>query len=117
MERYKKHNLEKFQNKDFNSETPYKIAYERVKKIKGFYVHALAYTLINGFLLIRSFNKSLDGTEEFLRWETFFTAIFWGIGLAVHGLSVFGRNIFFSHNWEERKIKEFMEKEKNTKWE
>jgi hypothetical protein len=37
---------------------------------------------------------------------------FWGIGLAAHWLGVFGKNIVFSKAWEERKIKEFMDKDK-----
>jgi hypothetical protein len=34
-----------------------------------------------------------------------------------HGMSVFGRDLFFGADWEERKIKEFMDKDKNQKWE
>ena len=37
---------------------------------------------------------------------------FWGIGLVGHWLGVFGKNIVFSKHWEERKIKEFMDKDK-----
>jgi 2TM domain len=35
----------------------------------------------------------------------------------VHGLSVFGKNIFFGDNWEERKIQELIEKDNVEKWE
>jgi hypothetical protein len=45
------------------------------------------------------------------------TALFWGIGLAAHGLSVFGNTIFFGQNWEEKKIQELMDKDKSEKWE
>ena len=93
----------------------YNIAYKRVKRIKGFYIHALVYVLVNAFIIISNTN-SIE-SSGFLNWETYSTAIFWGIGLLAHGLSVFGRNIFFSQNWEEKKIQELMEKEKNQKWE
>jgi len=53
----------------------------------------------------------------FWSWQTFSTALFWGIGLVAHGLSVFGKNLFFSSNWEEKKIQEFMDKDKSQKWE
>jgi hypothetical protein len=49
--------------------------------------------------------------------QTFSTAFFWGIGLLAHGLSVFGRYVFFGQNWEEKKIQELMDKDKNEKWE
>ena len=42
-------------------------------------------------------------------------AFFWGIGLVAHGLSTFGGEIFFGSAWEEKKIKELMEKEKKKK--
>ncbi|MBA4276065.1 2TM domain-containing protein [Flavobacterium sp.] len=109
--------FDEYQSENFNHDERYDLAYKRVKKIKGLYVHAMAYFLVNVFIILASYNKSLSGTEVFLRWETFSTAFLWGIGLLVHGLSVFGKNIFFGKNWEERKIKEFMEKEKSEKWE
>jgi hypothetical protein len=45
------------------------------------------------------------------------TAFFWGIGLVAHGFSVFVPQWFLGNDWEERKIKEIMEKEKQNKWE
>jgi hypothetical protein len=36
----------------------------------------------------------------------------WGIGVFFHGLGLYRRNILFSEDWEERKIKEEMEKMK-----
>jgi hypothetical protein len=34
----------------------------------------------------------------------------WGAGLIAHGMSVYFSGGLFSRNWEERKIKEYMEK-------
>ena len=116
MEKYIKNKFEEY--KDGNtSDERYNLAYKRVKRIKGFYVHALVYVLVNTFIIISSYNRNWPGNEEFWRWETFSTPLFWGIGLTAHGLSVFGRNLFFGQNWEERKIKDLMEKEKTEKWE
>jgi hypothetical protein len=109
--------FEEYQSENNNPDERYNLAYKRVKRIKGFYVHALVYVLVNAFLIISSFDKSSFATENFFKWETFSTALFWGIGLTAHGLSVFGRNLFFGANWEERKIQELMEKEKSEKWE
>lgn len=117
MGRYRKRLLENFQDENFNPDTRYELAYKRVKRIKGFYIHLLIYVLVNGFIIVSSFNRSVLGTEVFFRWETFSTALFWGIGLVAHGMSVFGRDLFFGADWEERKIKEFMDKDKSQKWE
>jgi pheromone shutdown protein TraB len=114
MGRFRKN---EFQSDDLNSDAQYDLAYKRVKKIKGFYTHTLVYVLVNAFILISSYNRSQIGNEIFWQWQTLNTVFFWGIGLVAHGLSVFGRNIFFGRNWEENKIKELIEKEKSEKWE
>ncbi|QKJ64413.1 2TM domain-containing protein [Flavobacterium sp. M31R6] len=117
MGRYRKQLFENFQDENFNPDTRYELAYKRVKRIKGFYIHLLVYVLVNAFIIVSSFNRSVLGSEVFFRWETFSTALFWGIGLVAHGMSVFGRDLFFGADWEERKIKEFMDKDKSQKWE
>jgi hypothetical protein len=109
--------FEEYQLENYNPDDRYNLAYKRVKRIKGFYIHALVYVFVNLFIVASSYSKNSFDTEVFLRWETFSTALFWGIGLVAHGISVFGRNLFFGQNWEERKIQEFMEKEKSEKWE
>jgi hypothetical protein len=105
----------------YNQGTPnderYNLAYRRVRRIRGFYSHLMIYLFVNTIIIIINANHSITGDAEFWRWETFSTALFWGISLSVHALTVFGRDIFFSTDWEERKIKEFMEKETNQKWE
>jgi hypothetical protein len=101
-----------------NNLTPEEIKYQqalkRVKRIKGFYTHLMIYIVINVGLLIANNSNS---TENFWRWQTFNTLIFWGIGLAAHALSVFMPGIIIGKDWEEKKIKELMEKEKQNKWE
>ena len=43
-----------------------------------------------------------------VHWAT----IFWGFDVLMHGISIFTNRGAFSKEWEERKIKEYMEKEK-----
>lgn len=91
-------------------------AKKRVQSISGFYKHLSAYILVNLFLIvIKAIN--LDPGEKFFEFSTFSTAFFWGIGLAFHALGVFGKNMFLGNDWEEKKIREIMEKEKTNKWE
>ena len=110
----------KFDNYDSvsnSSNERYNAAYKRVKRIKGFYIHLLVYVLVNASILISIYNNSSEGFAVFVKWENWSTALFWGIGIVAHGLSVFGKNLFFSSDWEEKKMKEFMEEDKGTKWE
>ncbi|MGL2963991.1 2TM domain-containing protein [Flavobacterium sp. RSB2_4_14] len=97
-------------------EIKYQEALKRVKKIKGFYTHLAVYVVINIAIVIANF-QSLDEGESYFQFRIFSTAFFWGIGLAAHGLSVFVPTMLMGKNWEERKIKELMDKEKNNKWE
>jgi len=44
----------------------------------------------------------------------FFYSMFgWGTGLTFHALGVFDNNLVMGRKWEERKIKELLEKEKS----
>jgi uncharacterized integral membrane protein len=94
-------------------EIKYQEALKRVKKIKGFYTHTIVYVLVNIMIVFLNV-KNLDPGETYFQFKNFMTAFFWGIGLVAHGFSVFVPNWIMGQNWEERKIKEFMEKEKNN---
>jgi hypothetical protein len=92
-------------------------AQKKVKEIRGFYKHLAAYLIINAFLLIMKL-ANLDADESFFEWSTFMTAICWGVGLFFHWYGVFGPDFMLGKDWEEKKIKEMMEKKKETnKWE
>ena len=82
--------------------------------MKGFYWHAISYVFVNIFISVVIIVGLMteDGnsfTEAIRNFGVYSTWIFWGIGLFSHWLSVFGANIFFDKNWEERKINEFMD--------
>lgn len=91
----------------------YQKARKKVKAIKGFYTNLVSYILVISFLIF----INLKYTPEHL-W--FFWPMFgWGIGLMFHAFGVFRIVPFFGEDWEEKKIKEFMENEKkqNNKFE
>lgn len=109
METYRTDNNAKSSSqKQFEKEDAFLRAQKRLKELKGFYWHAFWYVVVNIFIFITIASNSNWNIWNF---GTFSTPIFWGIGLGFHALSVFGRNLFFSKSWEDRKIKEFMEKE------
>lgn len=94
----------------------YERATKKVKRIKGFYTHLLVYFVINLMIVIINI-QNLDSGESYFKWQNFTTLGFWGIGLLAHGLSVFMPDFIMGKNWEERKIQEYMDKQKNKRWE
>ena len=97
-------------------EQKYIRAKKKVKSIKGFYVHLTVYILVNAFILLSRAMSSGDW-EGFWEWQSYSTALFWGIGLAFHAFGVFGMDILLGRNWEDQKIKELMDKDKFDTWE
>lgn len=92
-------------------------AKKRIKEIKGFYSHLVAYIVINLFLSsVIIFGLTNDDgysfSEAFSNFGVYSVWIFWGIGLFFHWLGVFGfKSLVFGKQWEEEKIKEYMEQE------
>jgi hypothetical protein len=82
----------------------YERARRRVRQIKGFYIHASIYVLINCLLAIINWGTSRG--EVWFYWPLFG----WGIGLAAHAIAVFGLGGVWGPEWEERKIREMLEK-------
>ena len=80
----------------------YEKAKEKVENIKGFYGNLLAYCIVIPFLIIINYN-----TTSF-PWAIF-PALGWGFGVAAHGMEAFGYNPLFGKNWEERKMREYMD--------
>lgn len=97
----------------YSEEERYYNARKRVEEIKGFYGNLIAYIAINiGFIVI---NVLTSPRHLWFYWPL----LWWGIGVVFHGLRVFNYMPFFSSDWEDKKIKEFMENEKSNKnsWE
>lgn len=90
------------------NEIKYLEAQKRVKRLKGFYIHAAVYVMVNLFLIANNVQRGVDLSSI----NNYWTAIFWGIGLLGHALSVFLPTFIFGKNWEERKIRELMDKNK-----
>ena len=101
---------------DYQPEDKYAAAEREVKRLKGFYSHLVVYVFVNIIIVFINIHNLKEG-ESYFKMENFFTAFFWGVGLAAHGLSVFGRNVFFGKKWEERKIQELMKRDQDSKWE
>ncbi|GAA3613494.1 2TM domain-containing protein [Flavivirga amylovorans] len=100
-------------SEEYKREDAYLRAQKRLKEIKGFYWHALWYVLVNTFIIVMI---AMNTNGDFWHFGTFSTPLFWGIGLGFHAMGIFGKNLFFSKKWEERKMNEFLDKDKK-RWE
>ncbi|MFB9076823.1 histidine kinase [Flavobacterium procerum] len=92
---------------DYNNDEnrAYFRAKKRVEELKGFYGNIISYCCVIPFLIF----INLTYSPKF-QWF-WFSAIGWGFGVVMHAFKVFG----YSSNWEERKIREILEKEHNQK--
>ncbi|TBW28945.1 2TM domain-containing protein [Gramella sp. KN1008] len=93
---------------NIDQENAYFKAKQRVKEIKEFYGNLISYCVVIPFLVFINYYTYWD-------FQWFWFPLFgWGIGLTIHGFSVFG----YGSDWEERKIRELMEKDKvnNNSW-
>ncbi|RIV42192.1 2TM domain-containing protein [Flagellimonas pelagia] len=85
-------------------EKRYAKAKERVKAIRDFYGNLISYCIVIPFLWWINLR-----TTDFL-WA-FFPTIGWGFGVLAHGMEAFGYNPLWGKRWQERKIRELMEKD------
>jgi len=88
-----------------NESTAYYRAKKRVFELKSFYGNLLSYCMVIPILIY----YNLTYSPQF-QWF-WFSACGWGFGLIMHALKVYG----YSSAWEERKIKEILEKETTKK--
>jgi hypothetical protein len=93
----------------------YTRAKKRVDEIKKFYKHFAVYLVINFIFIGRRIYTDIRFGDSFFEAFTdidnygFF--FWWGVFLIVHAIKVFGFPSLFNKDWEERKVKEFMNEE------
>ena len=87
-------------DKDFR----YEKARKKVEMIKWFYIDIGLYVVINLSLFLLNILTTPDNL-----WF-YWVMLAWGIGLAVHAVVVYGFSNVLGDEWEERKIREIMDK-------
>ena len=91
---------------DIKDKYAYERAKKRVREIRSFYMNLLCYCIVIRALII----INIIYTPEYYWFP--FSMIGWGIGLLLHGMTAFDKIPFFNRDWEERKMRELIEKEK-----
>lgn len=80
----------------------YQEAKRRVEARKGFYIHAFFFALINIILL------------AVVGWDFLWATVFWGLGLVLHGASVFFSASDWVKSWEHRAIQKELERQRGA---
>jgi hypothetical protein len=98
---------------DTDKQNKYLKAKEKVEAIKKFYTSLFSYVVFISLL------GALNYWINEWRYPWFlWAALGWGIGLIFQGIKAFQFNPFFNKDWEERKIREYMNEDTNKrKWE
>ena len=76
---------------NFTTEEKFLQAKKKVKSMKGLYVHATIFFFVNAFIII---SCAVENANSLFTSDPYMTALFWGIGLAAHAMSVFGQHFF-----------------------
>jgi uncharacterized membrane protein YdbT with pleckstrin-like domain len=83
----------------------YERAKKRVNQLKDFYTNLIVYIVVIIFLAVVNYLTS-PGIWWFL-----IVAFIWGIFVVAQGISVYRKRGLFSKEWEDKKIKEYMEQD------
>ena len=95
-----------------SKESKYIRAKERVEELKKFYGNLTSYVVVISGLAALNYYVNEWSYMWFL-----WAALGWGIGILFHAIGTFNLNPFFGRDWEERKIKEYMNEDENqSKW-
>jgi hypothetical protein len=78
----------------------------RVRRLRDFYVHVAIYVVVIGGMAV------LNWIFSPTFWWVVFPAVAWGIGLGAHAVSVFFEDSLFGVDWQERKTRELLERER-----
>jgi len=92
----------------YAASTPEERALYHVRRLRGFYHHVFFFVLINAGLA--AINLLSRPEVLWFQWPL----LGWGIGLALHGLSMLRRRPWLGADWEARKVREYLESEKTT---
>jgi hypothetical protein len=81
-------------------------AKKRVEDIKGFYVHAGVYLIVNSVLF--AINMIATPGSLWFYWPL----LGWGIGVAIHAFALVTEGRLLGPEWEQRKVNQILERER-----
>lgn len=104
----------------FESTNPEELALEsvryRVHKMRRFYTHLFIYLVGVSLYVCKTYFGAPFNFWPIRHINCFFMMV-WTLVIAIQGIKLFFRETVFGSNWEQRKMQEFINKEKQNKWE
>jgi hypothetical protein len=83
-----------------------------VKRTKNYYNAIIGYFAVCTFLTLLNWYQM--NFTNYGHWWVGWVWFGWGIGMFFYTINYYKRDVFFGENWEQRKIKEEMEKLKRS---
>jgi hypothetical protein len=87
----------------------YQAARRQVQRLRGFYAHLAVYLAVNAGLLVINLFTAPE------RLWVMGPLAGWGIGVVIHGAAVFLRGRFFGNEWEDRKVRELLQRQQQSR--
>ncbi len=81
------------------------LAEKHVESVRDFFYHLMVFVVVNAVLVIVDLRDTGDQAVLGLDWA-YWLILFWGLGLAGHGISVFFDNYRVAKEYEALKAKE-----------
>ncbi len=95
--------------KNINEEEMYERAKARVYELKKFYNNLFSYIVVVSFLAGLNYYTNEWRNPWFL-----WCAAGWGLGIVFHAIKAYQINPVFNKDWEENKIRKYMEEEQQN---
>jgi hypothetical protein len=84
-------------------------ARSRAQALRGFYIHLGVYLIVNlGIFLVNAVMVWLGTTQT---WFFYWVLVGWGIALVINGFVVY-TDRFLGPEWEERKVREYLNRDR-----
>lgn len=85
-------------------------ALRRAARLRGLYIHCLAFVLGNAANLVVNAMTRRAGGNWWFQWAL----VAWTVALAVHAITVLGNGAWFGPAWEERKVRQYLRADRVT---
>ena len=101
-----------YQDKSQIEEQKYMRAKKRIEEIRKFYKHLMVYVLVNFFISFFKVRDYMEDGDTFMEalsnFDVYIVWVIWGFFLLLNAIKTFNTSMILGSDWEERKIKEFM---------
>jgi hypothetical protein len=92
-------------------------AKEKVTKLKGLYIHLVAYIVVLCLLLYNYIAIEVNEYMASFLWLNISIMTIWGLVILIQWWIAFKGRFLFGKRWEERRIQKYLEEDQQQMWE